>query len=448
MKQLVFMLGATLMGTLGVYLVNPFWGVLVYYLFAVLRPQYLWKWSLPENISWSLYVGLATIGAAVLGIHGGKDAGHSAHGVRHRVNRGHLSVLAFALWVTVTALTARRTDVALFWLQEYIKIFAMYAAATFIVRKSSQLWALMIVAALCLAYISYEVNYGYLVNGYLGIQRDGYGGLDNNGAGLMLAMGVPLCWFAYESIRRWWRWAFVCLIPFIVHAVLMTYSRGAMLSLLVTCPYLVWRSRHRAQLGLVLTVFALLLIPVMAGPEISARFLTIQDNDVDESANSRRKAWAAAWQIATENPIFGVGVRNSPLLSFQYGADMEGRVIHSQYMQILADNGFVGLGLYLGMFACALSCLQRSRGAVAGASDRGAEQVNAIANGVECSLGLYAVGSIFLSLEVFELPYLLLLLAAQLEVVSQTHMAAEYPCDGTEAGIEGLDYQLSAERSP
>ena len=49
--------------------------------------------------------------------------------------------------------------------------------------------------------------------------------------------------------------------------------------------------------------------------------------------------------------MFGVGIRNSNLFSYQYGADMEGRTIHSQYLQIAADNGFVGLGLYLAVLA-------------------------------------------------------------------------------------------------
>ena len=47
MKQLLFMAAMTLAGTIGV-VYRPFWGVAVYYLFATLRPQYLWQWVLPE----------------------------------------------------------------------------------------------------------------------------------------------------------------------------------------------------------------------------------------------------------------------------------------------------------------------------------------------------------------------------------------------------------------
>ena len=53
-----------------------------------------------------------------------------------------------------------------------------------------QLWILLVLTASLLGYIAYEVNFLYLAYHYLGIWRSGYGGLDNNGAGLMLAMGT------------------------------------------------------------------------------------------------------------------------------------------------------------------------------------------------------------------------------------------------------------------
>src|SRR6516165_8280922 len=148
-------------------------------------------------------------------------------------------------------------------------------------------------------------------------------------------------------MRRWYRWIFAAIVPVIVHAVLMTYSRGAMVSLLLMCPMLLMRSRNRLLMTAVFVAFFAVVVPIMAGPEIRARFLTIENHEVDASANSRRAAWKAAWQMAIENPIFGVGLRNSPLFSYQYGADSEGRVIHSQYFQVAADNGFVGIALYL-----------------------------------------------------------------------------------------------------
>ena len=60
-KQLLFMLTATLVGTVGALVYEPFLGVAVYYLFGVLRPQAMWMWVLPPGISWSYYVAAATM---------------------------------------------------------------------------------------------------------------------------------------------------------------------------------------------------------------------------------------------------------------------------------------------------------------------------------------------------------------------------------------------------
>jgi probable O-glycosylation ligase (exosortase A-associated) len=334
------------------------------------------------------------------------------------LNSGHWCCLLFGCWVVVTAFTARNVEAALPWLEEYLKIFVMYAVSVYLIYTQRQLWALFVMATLVLTYISYEINFHYFVNHYLGIYHNGYGGLDNNGAGLMLAMGAPLCWFCYEACQRWWRWGFIIGIPVIVHAVLMTYSRGAMLSLLVMCPFLLVRSRHRVRLSVAFILFGFVLVPAMAGPEIRARFLTIENHEIDGSANSRRDSWNAAWQMAKANPIFGVGVRNANLYSQQYGADMYGRTIHSQYLQIAADNGLVGIALYLVALATAWLSLRRVRRSVAGRTDAESLQAAAIANGLECSLAVYCFGAFFLSLEVFELPYLLMLLSAQLERVT------------------------------
>jgi probable O-glycosylation ligase (exosortase A-associated) len=448
MKQLLFMIAASLVGTFGVYLVSPFYGVFVYYLFAVLRPQYMWEWSLPKGVAWSFYVALATIGAAILGLFGVdlRRAPPGEEQLAHRLSKAHYAVLIFGLWVSLTFVLARSHEAALPWFEELLKIFLMYAVSAFLVRTLRQVWALFLMTALALGYISYEINYLYLVHGYLGIHRNGYGGMDNNGAGLMLAMGVPLCWFCYEGFRRWWRWGFVLLVPVIVHAVMMTYSRGAMLSLVVMCPALLWRSRHRVRLALAMVAFAVVLLPILAGPAIRDRFFTIQDQEVDESANLRKQSWAAAWGIARDNPIFGVGVRNANLFSHQYGADREGRTIHSQYLQIAADNGFVGLALYLVVLAMAWLSLRRCRRFVSGRTDDEGRRIAAIANGVECSLVVYCFGALFLSLEVFELPYLLLLLAAQLGVIcgaAQTQPAAS-SLDSAATDTEDEEAALSA----
>jgi probable O-glycosylation ligase (exosortase A-associated) len=422
MKQTILMIALTLIGTVGV-VISPFLGVAVYYLFAVLRPQYMWEWALPPGIPWSYYVALAVMLAAVARViaeNYGPERG------RRVLSRGHLAVLAFGAWVGVAFVMARDRQAALPWVEEYAKIFVMFAASAVLIRSVRQVWLLLVMTVVALAYIAYEVNFLYLAYGYLGIQSNGYGGVDNNGAGLMLAMAVPLCYFAWEGSTSRLRWAFLAFIPVLLHAVLMTYSRGAMVSLLIVMPLLWWRSRHRGELVLA-AIPLMVMLAFMAGPEIRARFFSISTYDDDASAQSRFQGWEAGLGIVKDNPVFGVGPRNANLFTYQYGADMQGRTIHNVYLQTAADMGLVGAGLYLTAYATVWLGLNRLRRKSSQRRDAEGRQLYAMAAAVECALAVFCVGSLFLSVEVLELPYLMLLLGGQLTLVAPATVSTTVP---------------------
>jgi probable O-glycosylation ligase (exosortase A-associated) len=392
----------------------------------VLRPQFLWKWSLPEGVTWSFYVAIATIAGTIM--YGPEILGV----VRHKPSPGseedgpaqgrwlttaHIFVYFFAVWVVLSYLTARvRSEMATLFLIDYAKYFLMFFISAIVLRTVRQVWILFILTGLAIGYVAYEINFLYFVNGYLGIVHNGYGGMDNNGAGLYLAMGVPLCFFAWEVQRRWFRWAFLALIPLLMHAVMMTYSRGAMLSLLLASPLLLLRSRRRKQVGLVF-LGLVLLVPFLAGREIRDRFFTMTEYEREASAKSRLGSWTAAWNMAKDNPVFGLGLRNSNIYSIEYGTDKENRTIHNQYLQLAADCGFVGLGLYLAILVAVWRGVRRVRRATRVRYDPEGSMAFGLANGIECSLAVFCIGAMFLSCEAFELQYLLLLLGAQLPLV-------------------------------
>ena len=329
---------------------------------------------------------------------------------------------------------------------EYQKIFIMFFVSALVITNIRQLWALYLIVTGTLCYIAWEINDMYFFQGgYMYVYKQGYAGLDNNGAALMLSMGVPLALFAWDGIQHRIRWVFLACIPLLVHAVLTSYSRGAMLALIVSIPIYFIRARHKKELSVVFLGIAL-MIPVLAGKEIQERFFTIDNSEEDGSAQSRLTTWGIGWRMALERPIFGYGVRNSNLFTQAYGADMEGRAIHSQYLQIAADSGLVGLGAYLLVIGAFLLCLHRvrrrqqghlgvansllgfagffllkhwARPANAGRNDPDMQRAYTIACGIEGAMLVFCFGSIFLSLENFELPYILFLMSAQLWAVIQ-----------------------------
>ncbi len=424
MKQTLFMVALTLFGCFGSFVGTPFIGLCVYILYAVLRPQYMWDWALPVGVSWSLYVALATIVAtAIFGLTPPRARPGRWPPSPIALTRVHVLFMAFGVWLGLSYAQALKPSEGDAYMTEYGKLYVMFLVGIVVVRTVRQVWALLLVYALSLGYVAYEINFMYFAYGYLGIHRNGYGGADNNGAGLLLALGVPLCACAWEAYRGWYRWGFALLVPVLVHAVLMTYSRGAMVSLLVAAPLWALRGRYRRQ-KLALGAVVLALLPFMAGKEIQERFFSSTDYKKDESAQSRFTSWTIGLRIAAQNPVFGVGVRNSPLLTHDYGADIPGRAIHSQYIQLAADTGFVGLGLYLGVIGFALWDLQRVVRAARGRDDPDSVRAYLGAVGIQSALVTFLVGAVFLSCEAFEPQYYLFLAATQLRLA---YLSADAP---------------------
>ncbi len=426
MKQFAFMAITMLLGTAGSFVLSPVYGIAVYYMYAVLRPQFIWDWVelfgfRLSDVNWSFPVAIVTLLATLawrVGLWTPFAAAKPPWYGNPRFSRSHYLFLMFTAWISLTYVTAVRPDVAWPYFLEYVKIFVMFICATLVLRTVRDLWIIYYVMLACAVYIAYELNYYYVAYKWLMLQQRGYGGLDNNGAALILAMAVPLCFFAWEANRRWWRWAFLLAIPVLIHAVLLSYSRGAMLALGVTAGLMGVRARNKRFVAAIYAVMVS-LVTFMAGKEIQERFFSIGKQDVDASAQSRWTMWKIAVQMANDRPMFGFGIRNSNLFTFQYGADIEGRTIHSQYLQIAADSGWPALALYVGLLVSVFVGLWQVRRAIRPLTDPESLKVRSLASGLECALVLFCIGAAFLSLEHFEMPYIVILLAVQLHAITR-----------------------------
>jgi hypothetical protein len=104
---------------------------------------------------------------------------------------------------------------------------------------------------------------------------------------------------------------------------------------------------------------------------------------------------------------------------------MVGRAIHSQYIQIAADSGLPAIGLYVLLLFGAWRTLRRTQNMCGDWTSDDHRLAYNLASGVEGALVVFCVGAAFLSLEVFELPYLLILLALKLSLVIQEEPVAD-----------------------
>lgn len=180
---------------------------------------------------------------------------------------------------------------------------------------------------------------------------------DNNHFGIACATILPLIlYLRAESAKLIVRQGLLVLFCLTVITIIGTQSRGAFLSLIAFSGFFWVRSKHKFA---ILAGMALLLAPTIAfmPSKWTERMGTITDATDDASFMGRVDAWIINYKLAAEHPLTGVGLRNSYQQEIAQQVDIErakrAKAAHSIYFEILGGAGFVGLFIYLSIFAAA-----------------------------------------------------------------------------------------------
>ncbi len=128
----------------------------------------------------------------------------------------------------------------------------------------------------------------------------------------------------------------------------LTNSRGSWAAAIpVLIAYIFLSNRRWIIIGF--TAFFLLMAPIILPDAVIDRFrytfqkqtgyaATLQENiggvTLDTSASERIRSWRDAWQGIKKSPIIGYGITGW-------------RFLDAQYMRVLIETGFIGLGLFL-----------------------------------------------------------------------------------------------------
>ncbi len=133
-------------------------------------------------------------------------------------------------------------------------------------------------------------------------------------------------------------------------AVIATQSRGGLLGIVTVLAVFGYRYiKSKALLGAIGAV-GLVLLYAVAG--ISDRASGgAAESGVDESAMGRLYAWEAAFNMALDHPILGMGLDNFYYNYYFYSPHWDGlnHAVHSTWFGVLAETGFVGLGVFIYM---------------------------------------------------------------------------------------------------
>jgi hypothetical protein len=332
-------------GGAAVALFNPFVGVCIYWMFDIVRPQYMFAWAGTEG-SFSLVIACATIAGWVL-----KGCGTWRFG-RSRLVVGLFA--AYAIWVVISAIAAPDQGVALAFLVNHFKRVIMFAIAVTTTDSLARLRQLGWVLTGSAGYLALELNLRYL-GGVNEANVFGYGGMDNNSLAISLVtcLGVAVFLGLYE--KAWWQKAAAyAAAALISHTVLLTFSRGGMLGMIVAAVVAAVLIPKRPRYLLPIAG-AIVLALSLAGPEVRARFMSAfdEEGDRDFSAQSRVELWLDCVEVMRKYPLLGAGPDHFPIVAEEFGWP-KGKEAHSLWFQLGAEIGVPGVLFLLFFYVMAI----------------------------------------------------------------------------------------------
>lgn len=398
------------LGSLPLILYRPFIGVIMWSWISYMNPHRL-SWGFAADFPFAMLIALATM-TGILFMREEK---------RISWTRESVLLVIFILWMCVSTLFALHHEAAMEQLSKVLKIQLMTFITLMLMKDKFRIEMLVWIIALSLGF--YGVKGGiftmttggsYHVRGPNGTFIGG-----NNEIGLALIMTVPLMRYLHlQAKQRWLKWGLAAAMGLTIVAILGTQSRGALVGLVVMGLMLIWKTRKRFILLLVLG--PVLYTGFQFMPESwHARMDTIQTYEQDQSAMGRINSWHFAFNLAKDRPLIGAGYHAfTPDLFARYAPDPEDvHDAHSIYFEILGEHGFVGLALFLllGWFAwrsCSVAAKQAR-------PHPERQWIADLAAMLQVSLVGYAACGAFLGLAYFDFYYHLIALVVLVKIQSQ-----------------------------
>ena len=325
---------------------------------------------------------------------------------RERVvlDRTLLLMIVFLLCVIVSSTVAVVRNLALVWIAKYIgEAVIIYFLFVNLIRTKESLrhlaWLLVVIGAFLATLTvyqeltgSYHNQFGGLAGRNLEMEVEGgpvpgsgashvrlanraQGPIDDpNRYAQLLIVLVPLAWCLFRtSAKPWQKWLALGATGVIGGGMLLTYSRGGFVGLVLTTALMaVLRTISLRQIGAALLAGALAvtvlnpgyLVRMQSLLGVAGLFSGSSDSAVSPDAVERGRAthMLAAWRVFLDHPIIGTGPGQfSSVYSVDYSNDLysvrrvtEPRRAHCLYLELAAETGVVGFGMFLTIVVAAL----------------------------------------------------------------------------------------------
>jgi O-antigen ligase len=166
----------------------------------------------------------------------------------------------------------------------------------------------------------------------------------------ILALGIPICWYAGLRNKNFWVSKLYMAIPAIlVVAILLTGSRAGLVKAILAFGLIFWSLTEGSNFRRLLILCSGALIISIVLTVVPTRTLTRLGTTTSEigsgTLGGRTEIWAVGMEIFYENPLLGIGAGNFRTVVGNYF--MYDRAPHNVFLAILVEQGIIGLGAFL-----------------------------------------------------------------------------------------------------
>jgi O-antigen ligase len=354
--------GVIFVGVLLVYiciaaLYKPHVGLIGYFGWVILKPEYLWAWALPKDLGLQKYIAIVTLFGWVI-------KGFPGNSLRRSSLFGCIGLLIYLVLSWVSSFQSRDPIQTAFFMSVIWKIVLMTILAARLLDTNEKVIALMWVTVLAQGFNAYEINRQYLRDGYSWALLNGWSFNDSNTYSIAT---VPIMAFsaslAIFSRYTWQRVLATTIFILQLHQIFLLESRGCMLGLVVLGAIL-WRKMPKTPQKWAITVVVLGLVSILAGPPVVKEFSSIfvGADQRDASAESRFLVWKAGWDITKDYPLLGLGpwgVETTVPYYYPGGLKQERKALHNLPLDLTAGSGVPAAIGYLAFYLLPWFSLRR-----------------------------------------------------------------------------------------
>jgi putative inorganic carbon (hco3(-)) transporter len=322
-----------------------------------------------------------------------------------------ISLMLYGLVVFLSLIYAKDVILAEQGLENYAKDAFIAVLVVLLVQRANFLrqvfWALLLVAIVLGTLSTYQYFTGTFTNPYWGFGQANFSTLSGEGGyriggpfqdspfyGQILIIFVPLALnrMLYEK-QVWMQCLAGWALAVSLLSIILTFSRGAFIGLIVIGIILIIRRRSR-PLGFAAGLLLIGAIITLAPNNYLDRVGTISEfapifgqSDIrnESSFRGRTSENIVAMQMFRDHPILGVGIGNYNARYIEYssrlGIDprLADRSAHSLYLEVLAESGILGILVFGGILYVAFNVMRRSRNMLSDAGHtEGAEMIQAL----------------------------------------------------------------------